>query len=247
MGPYPRTKQGHCYILVATDLFTRWVEAVPLRTSEAPKIIRILEEEAFSRFGYPRWVLSDNGPQFTGHAWAEASRRWGCELWITPVYHPRANPTERRNQEVKKGLRLRLHQGNQRTWDRHLPDLLFGLRRRRNAATGLPPGHFLMGRTILRPGEWELKDGLDNPAPTQESQEREQEARTRQAEYQTRYAAAHNPPRYFPGDWVYAPNHRLSNKIEGYNAKLALARSWPFITAPATTNERNESTRPGVE
>lgn len=64
-----------------------------------------------------------------------ASERWGCELWITPVYYPRANPMERRNQEVKKALQLRLHPGNQRTWHQHLTQLLYGLRGRTNSAT----------------------------------------------------------------------------------------------------------------
>ncbi|XP_033231517.1 uncharacterized protein LOC117182530 [Belonocnema kinseyi] len=93
MGPYPRTSQGHRFILVVTNIFTRWVEAFPLRTSEAPRVVRLMEEEVFSRFGYSRRILSDNGPQFTGHTWAEASLRWGSELWTTPVYYPRANPT----------------------------------------------------------------------------------------------------------------------------------------------------------
>ncbi|XP_033231499.1 uncharacterized protein LOC117182513 [Belonocnema kinseyi] len=202
--------------------------SLPLRTSEAPRVVRLMEEEVFSRFGYPRRILSDNGPQFTGHTWAEASRRWGSELWTTPVYHPRANPTERRNQELKKGLRLRLHDGNQKTWDRHLPDLLFGLRRRKNAATGMTPSHLLMGKTILRPGEWTLQPEPGHMPPTTQNEDREQEARHRQAEYQARYAAAPSLPRDFPGDWVYAPNHRLSNKLEGYNAKLAQARLGPY-------------------
>ena len=153
MGPYRRTSQDNSHIMVVTDLFTRWVEAFPLRVRDAPRATRLLEEQVFSRYGYPRRILSDNGPQFTGSIWAEASRRWDCELWTTPVYHPRENPTERRNQEIKKGLRLRLHQGNQRTWDRFLPELLFGLRRRRNAATNVTPSH-LFGKTIARPGEW---------------------------------------------------------------------------------------------
>lgn len=228
MGPYPHTYQGHRFILVVTDLFTRWVEAFPLRASDAPKIIQKLEGEVFCRFGYPRRILSDNGPQFAGHVWAEASRRWGCELWTTPVYHPRTNPTERRNQELKKGLRLRLHQGNQRTWCKHLPDLLSGLRRRRNAATGFTPSHILLGKTILRPGEWNLKQVTDEPNGKNERHDRDEEARLRQAEYQARYAAAPTPPRFYPGDWVYVPNQHLSNKAAGFNAKLAPARLGPF-------------------
>ncbi|XP_033220960.1 uncharacterized protein LOC117175361 [Belonocnema kinseyi] len=183
-----------------------------------------MEEEVFSRFGYPRRELSDNGPQFTGQVWVEASRRWGAELWTTPVYHPRANPTDRRNQEMKKGLRLRLHQGNQRTWDQHLPDLLSGLRRRKNAATGVTPRHLLMGRTILRPGEWELQPEAREEVPAASYEDREREARQQQAAYQDKNASAPSPPRYFPGDWVYAPNHQLSSKVLGYNDKLAPAR-----------------------
>ena len=94
-----------------TDIFSRWVEAFPLRNATATRITQILEGEVFSRWSYPRRILSDNGSQFTGHIWAEASQKWDSELWTTPSYHPRANPTERRNQEIKKGLRLRLHEG----------------------------------------------------------------------------------------------------------------------------------------
>lgn len=54
MGPYPRTTNGNRFILVVTDLFTSWVEAFPLRCSEAPCITKILQEEVFSHFGYPK-------------------------------------------------------------------------------------------------------------------------------------------------------------------------------------------------
>ena len=59
------------------------------------------------------------------------------------------NPTERRNQEVKKGLRLRLTAGYQRILDERLPELLFGLRRRRGAATAYTSSYLLMEREIL--------------------------------------------------------------------------------------------------
>ena len=225
MGPYPRTNKGHRFILVVTDLFTRWVVAFPLRDARATRIVQILENEVFSHWGYPRRVLSDNGTQFTGNVWAEASLRWDCQLWTTPTYHPRANPTERRNQEVKKGLRLRLQKENQRIWDLQLPELLFGLRRRRNAATGNSPSYLLLGRNLQLPGEWRLplpgqpKEMMDVAAALQQ---REFHANTHQREYQERYG---NPdilrPRYAPGDYVYTRNHKLSSTAASHNAGLA--------------------------
>jgi len=61
MGPYPRTSRGKQYLLVATDLFSRWTEAYPLGTATTKTITETLEREFFSRFGYPRVCLSDNG------------------------------------------------------------------------------------------------------------------------------------------------------------------------------------------
>ncbi|KAF2885926.1 hypothetical protein ILUMI_20247, partial [Ignelater luminosus] len=70
LGPYPETAAGNKYILVVTDLFTRWVEAFPLRATTAADCTRRLEEEIFPRWGYPRAVITDNGPQFLGRTWA---------------------------------------------------------------------------------------------------------------------------------------------------------------------------------
>lgn len=72
------------------------------------------------------------------------------------MYHPPANPTERRNQEIKKGLRLDLQGRLHRDWDLHLPKVLFRIRTRANAATGFTPSGMLLGTTLRRPGERRL-------------------------------------------------------------------------------------------
>lgn len=60
MGPYPLSTRGNRFIFVITDLFFRCTEAFSFRNSNASTIIKILEEEVFSRFGYPNRILSDN-------------------------------------------------------------------------------------------------------------------------------------------------------------------------------------------
>lgn len=62
MGPYPRSSRGKKFLFVVTDLCSRWVEAFPLGNSAASKLVKVLEAEVFQRFGYPRVILSDNGP-----------------------------------------------------------------------------------------------------------------------------------------------------------------------------------------
>ncbi|XP_015608279.1 uncharacterized protein K02A2.6-like [Cephus cinctus] len=226
MGPYPRTSHGKRFLLVVIDLFTRWVEAFLLGNSEAPTLICTLEKEVFSRWGYPQHLLSDNGPQFTSQIWKEAAQKWEIQLWTTPIYHPQANPTERRNQEIKKGLRLRLEQSRHRTWDRYIPEILFNLRRRQNAATGRTPAEVLLGKNLQRPGDWRLRNTHDHKE--EDRQPYQQEAQVQQQRYQKRYKGEIKPPTYQPGDWVYLREHPLSNAAEGFNAGFAPRQSGPY-------------------
>ncbi|XP_050065751.1 uncharacterized protein K02A2.6-like [Aphis gossypii] len=156
MGPYPRTSRGKTNILVATDCHSRWVEEYPFGAATSTVITQTLERELFVRFGYPRVLLNDNGPQFTSDVWTKALDRWGVEGWTTPVYHPRANPVERRNQELKKGLRALLVNDSHRSWDQKLSAVLFTLRNWKNDRTGVSPLVSVFGHETKSPGDWAL-------------------------------------------------------------------------------------------
>ena len=95
-------------------------------------------------------------PSSSARPGKEASERWKMQHWTTAIYHSRANPAERRSQEIKKGLRLRLHDEDHTKWDLHLPNILYQLRSRRNAATGYTPAQLLLGPNLERPGNWQI-------------------------------------------------------------------------------------------
>ncbi|KAL7304189.1 hypothetical protein TKK_0003386 [Trichogramma kaykai] len=153
MGPYPLTADGNKCLLVVTDLFSRWVEAFPIAATDATTIAVKLENQVFTRWGFPRAILTDNGTQFSGKAWASACKTWQAYQWTTAMYRPQANPTERRNQEVKTALRIHLKGRPHVEWDLQIPKILFQLRNRKNAATGKSPAELLLGRDLLLPGE----------------------------------------------------------------------------------------------
>lgn len=59
-------------------------------------------EELFTRYGFRENVLTDNDPQFDRVTRNVALNRWETAHCTTTVYHLRAKPTERRNQEMNE-------------------------------------------------------------------------------------------------------------------------------------------------
>ena len=55
------SSKGHSFILVATDYFTKWVEAVPLKKEEKNDGIDFVKEKIIHRFGIPQSISIDQG------------------------------------------------------------------------------------------------------------------------------------------------------------------------------------------
>ena len=50
---YPTSSKGHNFILIATNYFTKWVEATPLKKIEHKDVIQFIKEQIIHRFGIP--------------------------------------------------------------------------------------------------------------------------------------------------------------------------------------------------
>jgi hypothetical protein len=70
---YPGSSKGHRFILVATDYFTKWAEAVPLRNMTHREVISFVREHITYRFGVPQTLTTDQGPSFTSLQFREIS------------------------------------------------------------------------------------------------------------------------------------------------------------------------------
>ncbi|XP_068902951.1 uncharacterized protein [Tenebrio molitor] len=165
-----------------------------------PETLR--EDDVFVRFGYPQTIITDNGKQFNCRRWVRACQRWRVRRWTTATYAPRQNPTERRNQEVKKALRLHLHDQPDHEWDCSIPNVLFAIRRRSNAATGASPSKILYGQNLPYSGSWDAPATI---APLVSKQQIRADARSHQARYveeRRPVPAVKQPPQYQSGSMV---------------------------------------------
>ena len=60
----PPSLQGHRFILVATDYFSSWAEAIPLKEVKVENVIKFFKDHLLYKFGAPRRSISDNGWAF---------------------------------------------------------------------------------------------------------------------------------------------------------------------------------------
>jgi len=62
----PKVSNGHKYILVAIDYFTKWMEEASYSVLKAKHVARFLENNIICQFVVSQEIISDNGSHFEG-------------------------------------------------------------------------------------------------------------------------------------------------------------------------------------
>ncbi|KII65807.1 Transposon Tf2-6 polyprotein [Thelohanellus kitauei] len=169
-GPLPTTNSGNKYIIVFTNLFTKWVEAKAVPDQTASTAARALLECVVTRYGVPNQIHSDQGKHFESNTFKSLCDMLGIKKTRTTPYHPSGNgQVERTNRTIKEMLRHHVKASNA-NWDTHLDTVLFAIRSSKHASTNFTPAELTYGRKIVSPAEIEYLDGLrrqTNNCPTE--------------------------------------------------------------------------------
>ena len=81
----------HKYILTATDYFTRWVEAIPLRKVNEDAVMDFLQNHIMTRFGVPISLVFDNATYFSSIRLTAFANEIGIKLHYFANYCPQGN------------------------------------------------------------------------------------------------------------------------------------------------------------
>ncbi|GFW93655.1 uncharacterized protein TNCV_4541841 [Trichonephila clavipes] len=125
-GPLPESKDGKRWIPIIEDCTTKWVELFALLNATAKECAITLIEEVLLRYGIPRRLISDNGTQFVSAVMQQICYLLNIHQSLIPVYHPQANPVERKNRDLKPRLAI-LVQDKHDCWSEKLPFIRFAL------------------------------------------------------------------------------------------------------------------------
>ena len=88
---YPPSSKNNKFILVATDYFTKWVEAIPLKNVTSKDMVEFVKEHIIYRFGIPQTITTDQGTMFTSREFEEFAASMGIKLLNSSPYYAQAN------------------------------------------------------------------------------------------------------------------------------------------------------------
>ncbi|CAL2265839.1 unnamed protein product [Prunus armeniaca] len=101
---YPAASNQHAWILVATDYFTKWVEAESYRSISSTQVVKFFENHIVHRFGIPETITADNGPVFASAETREYAERIGIKLVHSTPCYPQSNRQAEASNKVIKGI-----------------------------------------------------------------------------------------------------------------------------------------------
>jgi transposase InsO family protein len=237
-GPLPETTDGNKYILLLTDLFTKWTEIIAIPDATAETCANTILNEFISRFGCPISIHSDRGRNYEADLFKELCHLLQIKKTRTSPRHPQGNGSvERFNQTLITMIRAYL-KGKANKWDQNLGCLAAAYRATQHESTGYTPNHLMLGREVRLPadlifgtpevkdchyGEYATRIKLELGRAHRIAQEHLKKAAIRVEE--------HNHPSlnfkpYSVGDVMLVLNEK---RLKGQNPKLQMPYEGPTI------------------
>ncbi|XP_067928204.1 uncharacterized protein [Watersipora subatra] len=229
LEPFAVTPRENKWVLVLTDHFTQWQDALALPDATALVVANALDERVFCYLGLLEQIHMYQGAQFESQLMAKLCQLWNVGKTHTAPYHPHANGiVEQNNRGLLEGTTF--DPGTGRVGPAASP-ADEGIPRHPNSATREPANTLMLGQELRLPDQLE-----SHPPPTEFFPAHEHALKVqrklqtvhealRQSQMEVRQKDRKEPLLYAPGDWVW-----LTNKCRrrGENPKLQAKFVGPY-------------------
>uniref|UniRef100_A0A2N9IK69 Uncharacterized protein n=1 Tax=Fagus sylvatica TaxID=28930 RepID=A0A2N9IK69_FAGSY len=243
----PKASNGHEFILVAIDYFTKWVEACSFKNVTQVAVTRFVKNNIICRYGMPEMLITDNASNLNNRMMDQLCQQFKIQHHNSAPYRPKMNgAVEAANKNVKKILSKMTE--TYKDWHEHLPYALCAYRTSVRTSVGATPYSLVYGMEAVLPVEVEIPS-LRILSQTQLEEAEWAQARYEQLNfidekrlaalchgqlYQRRIERAYNKkarPRTFqPGDLVLKKRNMALSDPRG---KFAPSYEGPYVVKKA--------------
>lgn len=151
----PKASNGHRFILVAIDYFTKWVEAASYANVTRQVVVRFIKYNLICRYGVPNRIITDNGSNLNNKMMKELCDDFKIEHHNSSLYRPKMNgAVEAANKNIKKIIQKMVI--TYKDWHEMLPFALHGYRTSVRTSIGATPFSLVYGMEAVQPIEVEI-------------------------------------------------------------------------------------------
>lgn len=148
LGPFVKTTQQNCYLLVLVDSFTKFVFISAVKNTKSKVVVNELNK-IFKVFGNPKRVVCDAGSAFTSKLFTSYCKDRNIRAHIIATAVPRSNgQVERYNQTILEALRSMGADTENNKWDQHITNIQQGINSTINKTTSAVPSEIFFGYRI---------------------------------------------------------------------------------------------------
>ena len=152
----PPSSKGHRFVLVSTDYFTKWTEAVPLKNMTHREVIEFITEHIIHRFGIPQTLTTDQGSSFISKEVHDFAESYKIKILNSSLYYAQANgQAESSNKVLIKLIKKKIEE-NPKRWHEVLSEALWAHRISRHGPTKVISSELVYGQEAVLPVEVNL-------------------------------------------------------------------------------------------
>ncbi|RDX63345.1 Retrovirus-related Pol polyprotein, partial [Mucuna pruriens] len=151
----PKASNGHRFILVAIDYFTKWVEAASYSTVTRSVVTKFIKKDIICRYWLPAHIMIDNDTNLNNKMMTELCEQFRIHHYNSTPYRPKMNgAVEAANKNLKKIIQKMVV--TYKDWHEMLPYALHGYRTSVRTSTGATPYSLVYGTEAVLPVEVEI-------------------------------------------------------------------------------------------
>ena len=152
----PHSSKKHKYILTATNYFTKWVEAIPLKVANSDVIIEFIDQFIITRFGLPNMLIFDNASYFSRNSIVEFALKRYFKLTYSINYYPQGNGlAESTNKNLIRIIKRTIDH-NHKNWHKALIYALWAEQVTQKASIDTSPFNLVYGKELVLPTHLEI-------------------------------------------------------------------------------------------